>query len=211
MIAQCLLPVVPARLALLACIVFVAGCSFTREPPVKKIYLVDAPPPPAAAKAHPAALRVGTVRVSLPYRGRNIVVREGEYRYQNDFYLEFLVPPGPMLTEQTARALAAARVFARVVPPGAYGEADYVLDGFVSEMYADVRGDTKVAAVVDVMYYLRNANSANEVPFWSQEYKQSVTVSGPTTEAYAAAVNSAWGAIFADLAKDLAAATLPKP
>ena len=152
MIATFRLPAMLARAAFVTAVAIAAGCSFTREAPIKQIYLIDAPLPPAAAQAHEGALRVGAVRVGAPFRGKNIVVREGDLRYQNDFYVEFLVPPGPMLNEQTARAMSAAKVFTRVVPPGAYGQADYVLEGFVSELYGDVHTGTP-AAVVTVTYY----------------------------------------------------------
>lgn len=210
MIANLRLPAALARAVLVAGVAILAGCSLTREAPVKQIYLIDPALPPAAATAHPGALRVGLVRVAAPYRGKNIVVREGDFHYQNDFYVEFLVPPGPMLTEQTTRALSAAKVFTRVAPPGADSEADYVLDGFVSELYDDVHSGTP-AAVVAVTFYLRRADDASKAPFWSKEYRQRETVSSSSTEAFAAALNQAFGTIFADLSQDLAAATLPKP
>jgi len=210
MIANFRLAAMLVRAAFVTAVAIAAGCSFTREAPIKQVYLVDAPLPPAAAKAHEGALRVGAVRVAAPFRGKNIVVREGDLRYQNDFYVEFLVPPAPMLNEQTARAMSAANVFTRVVPPGAYGQADYVLEGFVSELYGDVHAGTP-AAVVTVTYFLRRANDASEVPFWSKEYRQRVSVDASSTDAFATALNQAFGTIFAELAKDLAAQTLPKP
>ncbi len=48
-------------------------------------------------------------------------------------------PGGDDRRDRPRRALDRAGVFARVVPPGAPPDGDYVLDGFVSALYGDVR------------------------------------------------------------------------
>ena len=163
--------------------------------------------PAAVAKPQAASLRVGTVNVAAPFRGRAFVVRESDLRFESDFYSEFLVAPAPMIGEATARALDGARVFARVVPPGAPPDADYVLDGFVSALYDDLRDVSKPSAEIVVTYYLLRAGST--VPFWSKEYRQRVLLATASPDAYAAALSSAFGAVMAELARDLATVELP--
>jgi cholesterol transport system auxiliary component len=194
--------------AALAATLLVAGCSLSRPSPVKQSYLVEPAPPPAVATSQAASLRVGTINVAAPFRGRSFVVREGELRYETDFYSEFLVAPAPMLGEATARALGDARVFARVVAPGAPPDADYVLDGFVSALYEDLRNPAAPAADIVVTYYLARAD--NLVPFWSKEYRQHVPLTAASPSAYAAGLSTAFGAIMAELARDLAAVDLAK-
>jgi cholesterol transport system auxiliary component len=204
-------PRVVARLALAAAAVaLVAGCSLSRPAPVKAMFLLEPPLPPAAAKAHPATLRVGTINVAAAYRGRGFVFRESELRYQSDFYAEFVVAPAAMVGELTARGLDGARVFERVVPPGAPPDGDFVLDGFVGALYGDVRDPGKPAAELAVTYYLSRADTGSATPFWSKEYRRRVAVTGPAPEGYAAALSSGFGEILAELAKDLAAQSLPK-
>ena len=83
------------------------------------------------------SLRVGLVNVAAPYRGKAFVYRQDELKFEADYYNEFFVAPAAMLSEATARALAAANVFRRTVSPGASDVGDYVLDGFASELYGD--------------------------------------------------------------------------
>jgi ABC-type uncharacterized transport system auxiliary subunit len=194
--------------AALAAALLVAGCSLSRPSPVKQSYLIEPAAPPAVASPQPASLRVGTVNVAAPFRGRPFVVREGELRYETDFYSEFLVAPAPMLSEATARALGNARVFARVVAPGAPPDADYVLDGFVTALYEDLRSSTAPAADIVVTYYLSRAD--NTVPFWSKEYRQHVPLTTASPDAYAAALSNGFATIMAELARDLAAVDLAK-
>lgn len=200
-------PLLLAAAALVAA-VLVAGCGLSRPSPVKQSYLIEPSNPPAVAKPQAASLRVGTVNVAAPYRGRSFVVRESDLRYETDFYSEFLVAPAPMIGEATARALEASHAFARVVPPGAPPDADYVLDGFVTSIYDDVRDAAKPSAEIVITYYL--ARSDNSMPFWAKEYRQRVPHTTTLPNAYAIALSAGFGTIMAELSSDLSAVELPK-
>ncbi|HEY3179139.1 MAG TPA: ABC-type transport auxiliary lipoprotein family protein [Casimicrobiaceae bacterium] len=188
--------------------IVLAGCSLSRPAPIKQQYLLDPPAPTAVPKPQPTSVRVGTINVAAPFRGRSFVLREADLRYETDYYNEFLVPPATMLTELTSRALERSKAFARVVPPGYSADADWVLDGFVSALYGDERDGKKVSADVSVSYYLFQASGGSGMPVWTHDYQKHVPIATTSTEAYAAALNTAFGEIFAELARDLAAADL---
>jgi len=196
-------------IALVASAMLAAGCAL-RSAPVKQTFLIEAPIPPVAAKAQPGTLRVRAFNVAAPFRGKGFVYRETDLKYESDFYSEFLVAPAAMMGEGTARALDRARVFARVVAPGAPPDGDFVLDGFVDALYGDARKTGEPAAEIVVTYYLSRADAATPVPFWSKQYRRRVPVATPTPEAYAAALSTAFGDITAELARDLAAVEIPK-
>jgi uncharacterized lipoprotein YmbA len=186
------------------------GCALSRPAPVKQMFLVEPATPAAAAKPQAATLRVGALNVAAPFRGKALVYRSTDLRYDADFYSEFLVAPAAMLGEGTARALDRAHVFARVVPPGAPPDGEYVLDGFVDALYADVRDAGKPAVEVAVTYYLSRADAAAPVPFWSKDYRRRAPVATSSPEAYAAAMSAAFSEITAELARDLTSIALPK-
>ena len=197
------LPRVAGLLATLA-IAIVAGCSLTRPSPVKNTFLLDPPNPPAAAVPKPATLRIGTFNVSAAYRDRAFTYRTGDVKFESDFYNEFFVAPGPMVGQATTRALAAANVFTRVVPAGtAPEEGDFVLEGFVSDLYADTR-DKPAAAVVGINFYLTRTAFPSSV-VWSRDYRERVALSASTPEALASAWNEALGILLRKLAQDLGA------
>lgn len=188
------------------------GCSaITRPAPVRLTYLLEPSPPPALAQSQPSALRVGNFNVAAPFRGKAFVYRVGELRYETDFYDEFIVPPAAMITEQTARALASARPFARIAGPGATADAEWVLDGFVSALYADMREPGKPAAELVITFYLTSAaGGAVSTPQWSREYRRHAPMRASSAVAFAEALNGAFGEICAELARDLASLPLPK-
>ena len=197
--------------ALFAIAAVLASCSFSRPAPVKRTFLLEPVMPATVAAPKPAVLRVGVVNVGAPFRGRAFVYRQDELKYEADYYNEFFVTPAAMLSEATAKAMAVANAFRRVVPPGATAdEGDYVLDGFASELYGDARDAAKPAAVLAVTFYLSSAKSAIPSVLWSREYRQRVAFTGSDPEALARAWNAALSTILADLARDLAAAELPK-
>ena len=185
-------------------VAIVAGCSLTRPSPVKNTFLLDPPNPPAAAAPKPATLRIGTFNVSAAYRDRAFTYRTGDVKFESDFYNEFFVAPGPMVGQATTRALAAANVFTRVVPAGtAPEEGDFVLEGFVSDLYADTR-DKPATAVVGINVYLTRTAFPSSV-VWSRDYRERVALSASTPEALASAWNEALGILLRKLAQDLGA------
>jgi uncharacterized lipoprotein YmbA len=198
----------PRTLGLLLAVMLAACSALQRESPVRQTFLLDPPVPPPVASAQQATLRVGRVEVAAPFRGKNFVYRTADLRYESDFYVEFIVPPGPMLAEQTARALVHARPFTGVAGPGNATDAQWTLDGFASAIYADYRDKTKPAAELDVTSYLTSTANAEQTPRWTREYRQRVAMREATPQAYAEALNQAFGMILADLARDLAAAHL---
>ena len=198
-----------ALILALAAAVLAAGCSLTRPSPVKQTYLLDPALPAPAAKSQPGTMRLGTVNVSAAFRGRSFVVRDSEFRFDSDFYHEFFVPPGVMIADSTARALARAKVFTVVTRPGVVVDADWVLDGFVGTLHADARDAASPAAVLQVTFYLSRDDGGASAPVWSHAYFKRVAFTGSNTDAYVTALNGALSEVLAELAQDLAAANLP--
>lgn len=193
-------------------IALLTACSgITRPQPVRQTFLLEPKLPPAATQSQTAALRVGVVNVAAPFRGKAFVYRLGELRFETDFYVEFLVPPAAMLTEQTARALVSAKPFARIAGAGAAADADWVLDGFASALYADTRDAGKPVATLTITYYLTSATGGEQTPVWTHEYTRRAAMRDGSEAAYAEALNAAFGEIVAELAQDLAKVPLPKP
>lgn len=187
-----------------------AGCSpFSRPQPVRETYLLQPAPPKARVPSQRGALRVERVRVAEPFRGRAFVFRTDALKFESNYYFEFLVEPAAMMTDDTVRALEAARPFAQVSGPGSGIDAAWRLDAFVSALYADVRDPAHPAAEIDITYYLIPERDAQRTPVWTREYRQRSPMREATPQAYAAALNAGFGVILGELAGDLGQAKLP--
>jgi cholesterol transport system auxiliary component len=186
----------------------IAGC--TRPSPVKEAFVLEPPNPPVVAKTQPGALRIGAFTVAAPFRGRSFVVRQSDLQFETDYYHEFLVAPNANISEATARALAAAKVFATVTPAGIVSDSDWVLEAFVDGLYGDARQAGKPIAVMSVTFYLRRNDGDFGVPMWSRKYERRLPFAEGSASGYASALNTAFGEILAELTRDLSALSLPK-
>ena len=198
-----------ALMVALAAAMAVAGCGLTRPAPVKQTYLLDPAFPAPVTKAQTGTLRVGTVNVAAPFRGRSFVVRASEFGFETDFYHEFFVPPGVMIADATTQALTRSNVFTVVARPGVVVDSDWILDGFVGTLHADARDPAKAAAVLEITYFLSRDDGGASAPVWSRAYAKRVSFAGSSTDAFVTALNGALSEIFAELARDLAGAQLP--
>jgi cholesterol transport system auxiliary component len=187
-----------------AILIAATGCSLSRPAPVKHTFLIDPPAPAAMSRAHPGILRVGAINVAAPFRAKAFVYRTSALGFEADFYSEFLVAPAAMIGEATARGLDRAGVFAKVIPPGALPDGDFVLDGFVSALYGDVRDPAQPAAELAITYFLTRNDGVSQAPFWSREYRRRTPATDATPEGHARALSAALGEILVELARDLA-------
>jgi cholesterol transport system auxiliary component len=197
------------RRALVLLAAALPACSLTRPAPVKRTFLLEPPLPAPGPRTQPGTLRIGVVNVAAPFRDRGFVFRTGELKVESDFYHEFFASPSSMVAESAARAMSSARVFQRVVQGSVGAEsADYILEGFVAALYADGRS-AKAEAEVAINWFLSRAAFPGGV-LWSREYTEREPIQGTTPDAVASAMNIALGRVLAALARDLAAADLPK-
>lgn len=191
-----------------AALLAAGGCS--RPSPVKGTFVLEPAMPAPVAKTQPGLLRVASVTVAAPFRGRQFVFRESDLKYETDYYNEFLVAPAANIGEGTARALAAAKVFASVSPSSVTLDPDWILDGFVDSMYGDGRQMDKPSAVLSITYFLRRQAGDAGVPVWSKTYERRVPFSTGSASAYVTALNSALSDILGELSRDLSALSLSK-
>ena len=191
----------PRRRALASTLALIAaGCSLTRPSPLKSTYVLEPPPPAAGATPGPETLKVEGVTVAAPYRGRTLVYRETDLKYEADFYQEFLVSPAAMLGEAIAAWLGAARIYREVLSPSDALDGDVALQAFVSELYADLREPSRASGVITVKFFVSRSDAAPGRWIWTGELGARAPASSRSADALVAALNAALGQILEQLA-----------
>lgn len=153
-------------------------------------------------------LKISNLRVAPHYDGKGFVYRTADMSYETDYYNQFLVPPGAMLTDEVQQALTRSNIFQYTVNSESQLEPTHRLEGAVDALYGDFSDRTAPQAVLGMSFLLsREAADGPEVIF-QRRYRRAVPVQRRTPEALVRGWNEGLEAILASLVADLKATAL---
>ena len=192
---------------LIAALGLIAGCvSMEKSYPDKRYFVLEASRGESAANAKAGAvLLVSTLRVSPRYEGRSFVYRRGDGSFESDFYHQFLVSPGALLTEEVRRTLAQAQVAQYVIGTASQLEPTHNLEGSIDALYGDFRDVNAPKAVLEMEFFLSKESLTKAEIVTRKRYVKSMAVVGRTPEALVKGWNDALNEILAALIVDLKA------
>jgi len=168
-------------------------------------YVLDTAREGKPAAVHSGAtLRLRRFNVDEAFAMRELVYRVDAFRYEPDFYHQFLVLPGVMITEETRDWLASSGLFARVTAVGSRLESKYMLEGNVIDLYADFTQKAAPEAVVEIRFFLLAGPEANESVALSETYRAATPISARTAAAVVEALSRSLADILTRLEGDIA-------
>jgi cholesterol transport system auxiliary component len=182
---------------------FAGGCA-TGSSGEKQQYILEAVRPGEAVQpVVEGSLEVHRFSVDAAFATRNLVYRLGRFEYETDYYRQFLIAPGTMITEQTRDWLADSGLFTRVLPMGSRLAPGYTLEGNVTSLYGDFSKGSTSAAIIEIRFFLLdNANGTEEVAF-ARTYRIATPVQDRTAEIFVDALNRSLADILTRLEADL--------
>ena len=197
------------RIAVGACLVVtmtsLAGClDLKKSYPEKRSFVLDVGEPQQQETAANGAivLKINKFRVSPLFAGRAMVYRVADLQYESDFYDEWFVAPGTLVTQQVHHWLANSPGIQLVVMGTNHVEPTHLLEGTVTEFYGDFRADPR--AVLGLELLVIDASHGRE-SFFRRTYHQDVQLSARSSDALARGLTEALRAILIDVAKEIAA------
>jgi cholesterol transport system auxiliary component len=192
----------------LTLLALMAGCvSLEKSYPDKRWFVLELPR--GVNPANPIAsgvLMIAPLRVSPRYEGKSFVYRRTEASFESDFYNQFLVSPGPLLSEEVRRGLSEAQVAQYVVNASSQAEPTHVLEGTIDALYGDFRDMSAPKAVLEMEFFLAKESPIKAELVARKRYSKSVAVTARSPEALVKGWNDALNEIVAALAADLRAA-----
>ena len=182
------------------------GClDLKKSYPEKRSFVLDVGAPPQETPANGAiVLKINKLRVSPLFAGRAMVYRVADLQYESDFYDEWFVAPGTLVTQQVHQWLSRSAGFETVVVGTNHVEPTHLLEGTVTEFYGDFRAAPR--AVLGLELHLLDA--IHERQFFRRTYHQDVPLSDQSSDALARGLTEALRAVLIDVAKDIAAVEL---
>jgi ABC-type uncharacterized transport system auxiliary subunit len=179
-----------------------AGCG--PNPYNRHYYILDATRRAAPSETQTdVVLEVQRFTTDSVFTSKQLVYRKTEFEYESDFYGEFLISPGLMVTEKTRNWLSDSGLFARVLAPGSYAKPTHTLHANITALYIDTRNKKSPAAVMQMRVFLTPRQPAEKLVILAETYKASVKVKSKNAEDFVEGFNQCLEQILTDLEKDL--------
>jgi uncharacterized lipoprotein YmbA len=150
-------------------------------------------------------LKLAPVRVAHRYDSKEFVYRIGSESFESDFYNQFLIAPGPMLSDELREALGKSSVFQVVVNSTSMVESTHLLEATVDELYGDFRGDEPGKAVLAMSFVMRRSGATGPVIF-RRHYEKTIPLQARSPQALVQGWNRALEETVTALVSDLASA-----
>ena len=186
-----------------------SGCvSIERSYPDKRYFLLE-----ITSNASPQTpvdsgiLQISSARVSPRYADRNFVYRRSDTRFESDFYNQFLISPGELVTEELRRELSKAGIFKFVVGSANLLAPTHIMENMVITFYGDFRELKAPKAVFEMEFFLTQEATPSGIVF-HKLYQRIVPVQERNPEALVKGWNQGFEAISSSLVSDLKASQL---
>lgn len=148
------------------------------------------------------SLEVHRFSVDSAFTTKNLVYRLGEFKYETDYYRQFLIAPGIMITERTRDWLSDSGLFGRVLLTSSRIAPTYTLEGNITALYGDFSSESAPVAVMEIRFFLLKNADAGNVAF-AETYRAATPVPEKTTEVFIEALDKGLVDILTRLEADL--------
>lgn len=162
----------------------------------------------AASRPIKGILEITDMTVSPRYESQNFVYRLSDTSYESDFYNQFLIAPGALITDEVRKALAQSGVFEHVISSYTDLRANYRLQGVVNSLYGDFSKGAAGQAVIAMEFFLNKRTPAGEEIVLSERYTKSAPLDSRSPDALVKGWDHALEDILRSLVASLKSANL---
>lgn len=183
----------------------VVGCSGTgRTPAAKRYYALELQRQGQTYQPKgDTILEIRPFAMSPVFAEKEFVYRTSQFRYESDFYNQFVSDARLQIAEQTRRWLSDSKFFSSVAPPGSTLEPTHILEGGIVSLYSDFRNKSDAHAVMEIEFFLIDVKSSSAKVLFSKLYEARASTGQAKVENIILAYNQCLEQILRDLEVDL--------
>ncbi len=195
-----------SRLALFSmatlALMMLSGCfSLGRQTVEKQLYSLEARiREPGSAPSPPVPIMVKEFEIAPMYTTNSFVYRMEAFRFETDYYNEFIIPPQRMITEAVKQALFDTKRFS-LSGPGA--PAAYRLSGKVIRLYGDFSNGKQPLAVMEIAIFLAPIQKNSLQPPLSKTFLRQLPISDQSPSTLVRGWNTQLEGIIQEFIADL--------
>jgi len=159
-------------------LMMVSGCfSLGRKPVEKRLYSLETRiAAPGNAPSAPVPIMVKEFEIAPMYTTNSFIYRMAAFRFETDYYNEFIIPPQRMITEAVKQALFDSKRFS---PSGPGAPAAYRLSGKVIRLYGDFSNGKQPLATMEIAIFLDPMGKNCQQPPVSKTFLRQQLLSDP--------------------------------
>ncbi len=186
------------------------GCAkLERNYPVRNYYILSvADKNPNKSPVYGNTLEVDRLQISPSFSGREFVYRKGDSSYESDFYNQFFRAPVLLITDETRKWFLESGPFKNVVNSNVDVDANFTLQGNVTELYGDFRTAVSPKAVLRMQFLLTDDSSSNPKIIFQNNYRKEIPLETNSPESLVKGWNEALKQILTELEDDMRKADL---
>ena len=192
------------KIACVLLLLFIVGCGPGKAPAVRRYYALELQ---RQGQTHQpqgnTILEIQPFGMSPTFAQKELAYRTGEFRYESDFYNQFVTDARLQITEQARRWLSDSSYFSSVALSGSALEPTHILEGDIVSLYGDFRDKSDAQGVMEIELFLIDIKSSSAKVVFSKLYKARVSVGPAKVEKVIQAYNQCLEQILQDFEGDL--------
>lgn len=190
-------------LSLITATIIIVGCGAKSYE--KQQFLLDTQRVSSAvAGDHQNIIEVRRFTIDPAFSAKGLTYRIAEFEYESDFYNEFFISPGAMITEKIRNWLSTSGLSRRVLDSGSYVDPTHVIEGNVIALYGDYRDKSSPKAVMEIRVFLLDMKTGTDPLIVSgKTYQSSISIESEGPGSLVSALDHCLVEILTDLEKDL--------
>lgn len=188
--------------SILTCILTLCGCGPKGTSFDKQQFILESSRGPKPAKsARDIVLDVRRFTVDTAFDSKGLIYRKSDFKYESDYYNEFLISPGVMIAERTRAWLWQSGIFDKVLNSGSQVKPTHTLEANVIAIYGDFREQTSPTAVMELRVFL--VDNKEEAVVFSKTYHASSELESNSAQDMVKALDRCLRKILTNLEEDL--------